>query len=268
MSLLLSLTNSSLFGPSLFLSVSTLFVGCQKIYLRQRRLTSHKVIANLEERIQRDEGKRGIGMISLRGELFGAANACVNAKRIVIITGFPCLLTFSPPTETDGPPGALAIARSLLALGNNHVSIVTDECNEDVMLAGAAGSGLIQRYGDRFSLHSFPGFPEFDEKDELRLNDIADECDLLIAIERAGPTKDGTYLTMRGFDMSAIVAPLDDIIARRTFSGKGTKLSRGSKPFASIGIGGTISTTRIELVCGYCLMLLFLRNVYIYIFHE
>lgn len=45
---------------------------------------------------------------------------------MAIITGFPCLLKHDPPTETDGPPGAYALARACIALGHK-VYLLTDE---------------------------------------------------------------------------------------------------------------------------------------------
>jgi hypothetical protein len=67
----------------------------------------------IENRIQKDEGGRGIRELILQGELQKIAEALSDTTitNIVIITGFPCMLDYSPPTETDGPLGALAIAR-------------------------------------------------------------------------------------------------------------------------------------------------------------
>jgi hypothetical protein len=207
----------------------------------QKDISAAAIIGRIEERVQRDEGKRSIKELILPGELSLAASDCLKARNIVIITGFPCLVDFTPPTETDGPLGALAIARSLLSLGNNKVSLLTDECNEDVMLAATAASGLFEKYRGRFQLESFPAFPSFEESDETRLNRIADNTDLLIAIERTGPSKEGTYLTMRAIDMSHIVAPLDDIISRRKLKGENQhedEVSLSNRGFRSIGIGG------------------------------
>lgn len=52
--------------------------------------------------------QRGIGAFSPPpGELLGAAHCLARLRgteeTAVIITGFPCLLDFDPPTETDGP---------------------------------------------------------------------------------------------------------------------------------------------------------------------
>ena len=49
--------------------------------------------------------------------------------------------------------GAFAVAKSLISLGK-RVVIVTDECNELVLLAAAASLGSIS--GSAFRLESFP----------------------------------------------------------------------------------------------------------------
>jgi hypothetical protein len=105
---------------------------------------------------------------------------------------------------------------------------MTDECNEDVLIAGVAASGLfdynkststsdIDTGTDLFtelplSLHSFPGGTSFDESDNDRLEALVAGVDCIVAIERAGPSSDGTYRTMRCRDMTHIVAPLDRAI--------------------------------------------------------
>jgi hypothetical protein len=54
----------------------------------------------------------------------------------------------------------------------------------------------------------------FDENDERRLISIQNDADLIIAIERTGPSKDGTYRTMSGKDMTHLVAPLELLITK------------------------------------------------------
>lgn len=246
--LLLSLKDSALeshnIGLIMFVASSTYLIWSRWLIQRgeKKERSGNEVISLLEERIQRDEGGRGIACICLQGELCSAAQRILdtNVKKIMIITGFPCLMDHCPPTETDGPPGALAIARAALAMGKNVV-VVTDECNEEVMIAAAAGSGLQQKYGEAFSLESFPGAIEFGDNDERRLYEIGDSVDLLVAIERAGPCADGSYRTMRGKDMTHLLAPLEQIIMYREHGSMDGDVDRqimqNSRPFSSIGIG-------------------------------
>ena len=198
-------------------------------------MSLQNIISKMEEIVQRDEGKRGIReIIPSSPELLNAAHAMIAAKNIANITGFPCLLDYTPPTETDGPLGALAIAKSLVALGKK-VRVLTDECNEEVLLACGLASGL-HKYGDRFAMESFPPLDRFDFKDEERLNEIADSIDLVVAIERAGPNAEGKYFTMRCRDMTSIVAPLDILIApsEETLSSDNPQIKT---KINSIGIG-------------------------------
>jgi len=197
----------------------------------------------LEERVQRDEGKRGIvDILPAKGELLRAANEILASNKIAIITGFPCMMAYTPPTETDGPLGALCIARSALAVGKD-VIILTDECNEDAVLAAAAGSGLLETYGTKLSLESFPRMESFDENDERRLISIQNDADLIIAIERTGPAKDGTYRTMSGKDMTHLVAPLELLIT--TNSIKSIGIGDGGNEVGMGKVYNEICTSRI-----------------------
>ena len=146
--------------------------------------------------------------------LFAAAFHIANlppSSHISILTGFPCLTTV-PPTETDGLNGALALARSLIHLGFN-VTILTDECNEDVMFAGVAGIGEWSG-GGRLTLESFPPEHKWGDDEATRLIEIATSCcDHVIAIERPSPASDGNCYTMKGRVMNEDVAPLHQLIA-------------------------------------------------------
>lgn len=127
-------------------------------------------INEIEERIQRDEGNRGIKEILLpQGELYNAAKSLLPKKRIAIITGFPCLLDYTPPTETDGPLGAVAIAKTLIEL-EKEVVILTDECNEEPLLASVAGAGLSSPL---LLLESFPSRNDFEDEDFIRLEALS-----------------------------------------------------------------------------------------------
>lgn len=63
------------------------------------------IYLNIESIIQRDEGGRGIKSLCIPYELESSARILLSCSKVVIITGFPCMLDFDPPTETDGPLG-------------------------------------------------------------------------------------------------------------------------------------------------------------------
>ncbi|WP_333645248.1 DUF4392 domain-containing protein [Thermanaerovibrio acidaminovorans] len=121
--------------------------------------------------------------------LHGAALALREARRVVLVTGFMIPSAMAP--ETDGPPGAVWLARALHEAGK-EVKVITDRgCLDAVSAAGAA----IRVPREAFS----PGLV-----DPL-------EWDALVYVERIGRSQDGTYRNMRGLDVSHWVEPLDQM---------------------------------------------------------
>lgn len=185
--------------------------------------TVDDIVLKLEEIVQMDEGGRGIKDIILPGQLTLAAKKVIESSAVAIITGFPCLLDYDVPTETDGPLGALSIAKSCLALGK-QVAILTDECNEKVVAAAVNAYNMhLLRSKESYMgesstedgtiiFRSYPPGPRFTPSDKRILDEFIENYDTIIAIERPGPSQSGKYLTMRKRDMSAIVSPLDQII--------------------------------------------------------
>jgi hypothetical protein len=163
------------------------------------------------------------------GDLYKAAVTFTSLQpnsNVTILSGFPCCVDKIPPTETDGPPGAISIAKTALALGHK-VNLVTDECNEIVFRAAAAKLPTIH-------FEIFPAEKDMTDSDENRMKNLANEqCDLIISCERAGPAKDGACYTMRGINMNekGLIAPIHKIvdIARET---------RPEVKYIAIGDGG------------------------------
>jgi len=166
--------------------------------------------------------------------IFAAAGTGSDGSRCtVILSGFPCCVTQTPPTETDGPPGACAIARAALALGHDRVVLATDDCNVDVFRAAA--QRLLEEYPDKFSVQGFPASSTTKtEAEDRRLADLAEQCTLLVACERAGPGKDGNCYTMRAINMTAngLIAPLHRLVDMTR------NKESGIVPFIAIGDGG------------------------------
>lgn len=154
------------------------------------------------------------------GDLLRAAQAFVRCTTgaLVILSGFPCCVDQTPPTETDGPPGAVAIGRAGIALGYPRVVLVTDDCNRDVFAAACEGTQI--------ELESFPS--QFSVEDEARLESLRNDASLLVACERAGPSQNGKCYTMRGIDMNekGLIAPIHRLLENR------------SVPFIAVGDGG------------------------------
>ena len=194
-------------------------------------------IRRLQDIIGTDVGDRGMRSLIVPDDLVRASDLFARmaststsnpatSRTILVLSGFPCCVSQTPPTETDGPPGACAICRAALALGCSRVALVTDECNATVF---AAATEPLQ-HDSRFSLEIFPPF--LSGTDEKRMEDLARGCGLVIACERAGPAGDGRCYTMRGIDMTAmgLIAPIHRLVdLARQFN---------QAPFVAIGDGG------------------------------
>ncbi len=141
-------------------------------------------------------------------EVWGRALALINGKKkIAIVSGFYVPAAGAP--ETDGPPGALVLARALLSLGH-ETEIWTDSLCLDCMKCGAQALKI-------------PEEVVFDVSN-AKSGDF--KTDLLIYLERLGRAADGAYYNMRGEDISQWTPALDSF----ALSGK--------VPVIGIGDGG------------------------------
>ncbi|XP_067311520.1 D-glutamate cyclase, mitochondrial isoform X2 [Pseudorasbora parva] len=169
-------------------------------------------IRKIEELVVEDPGARGIRALFLQDELLKACLSLSHSSSVLITTGFPTHYMHNPPEETDGPPGAIAMAAMLQAL-RKEVVIVTDEraleMNQHIM-QDAVKKGVIktavpvisfQSNGPDSALHFLcrdgdPTKPRFDH---------------LVAIERSGRAVDGNYYNMRGVNIGHLVDSIDDL---------------------------------------------------------
>ncbi|XP_076835343.1 D-glutamate cyclase, mitochondrial [Brachyhypopomus gauderio] len=174
--------------------------------------TAVQKVRELEQLIQEDPGQRGIGVLFLQDELLRACLSLSHASSVLITTGFPTHYMHDPPEETDGPPGAIAMAAMLQAL-DKKVVIVSDqralELNLHIM-QDAVNRGVIksavpvvsfQNGRPDSALHFLchdgdPSKPKFDH---------------LMAVERSGRASDGNYYNMRGVNIKHLVDPIDDL---------------------------------------------------------
>ena len=115
----------------------------------------------------------------------------------IIVTGFHILAAGA--TETDGPPGAIAIGQALQKLGN-EVVYVTDRFTEPVMTPMVDGKAQVI---------DFPivGHEESKALAADLIKDIGPST--LIAIERCGLTSEGDYLNFKRFSIAEYNAKLD-----------------------------------------------------------
>ncbi|KAL7473374.1 hypothetical protein ACHAXS_013820 [Conticribra weissflogii] len=238
----------------------------------QNRPISPTIAASIDkinDVITTDAGGRGMIHLVVSGDLLASAKILArlttrtkSARReqrsnddddddelphVVILSGFPCCVDHTPPTETDGPPGACAIATAALGLGY-RVTLVTDECNEDVFRAAVVNddannddSKSKSKSKSNFTLVTFPSERAMTDQQSQRLTALARSADLIIACERAGPASDGNCYTMRGINMNekGLIAPLHRIVdvareGSRDKSGSGASEVK----FIAVGDGG------------------------------
>lgn len=148
---------------------------------------------------------RHLGNYLDAGQLEQAAESLAAAKSVAIVTGF-CTLSANPPAaETDGPPGALYLARALMALGI-RVQLITDCYGEPVLRAGCRYWKLPEGMTVVAPWRRQRGSSKCKRWciDRVYLNDWTH----LVAIERPGPSRDGLCYNMRGGVILGATAPL------------------------------------------------------------
>ena len=166
--------------------------------------------STLEIVIRQDLGGRGIasfrhdGKWLASGMLEGAARELASDARAVgIVTGF-CVADVDPPSaETDGPPGALYLARALSALGIDVV-LISDRYAQGLLELGCEIGGL------KAELFEIPFGP--DEEgwlDEFFRSRIGARLTHLVSIERVGPSHTPESLVAQGRNGPA---PLDGFL--------------------------------------------------------
>ncbi|KAK1138201.1 D-glutamate cyclase, mitochondrial-like [Acipenser oxyrinchus oxyrinchus] len=169
-------------------------------------------IRALECHIGADPGDRGIKALFIQDELLKASLCMSHAVSVLITTGFPTHFNQDPPEETDGPPGAIAMAAMLQAL-KKQVAIVTDhralEMNKKI-IDDAVEQGILRTQVPLLS------FQDNSQDSTLRFlcqdgNPQTPRYDHLVAIERAGRAADGNYYNMRKVNIKHLVDPIDTL---------------------------------------------------------
>lgn len=161
-------------------------------------------IAAIEALVCRDVGRKTAELIAASaGGLAAAARSLSSATSVGLITGFFVPRGEVAAPETDGPVGAALLAAALAACGVPARIAVDTPCASAVRAAVAqAGEGV-----------------EVDEigvEDRTGLEGLAARwrkagTSHAVAIERCGRSPDGRPRNMRGVDVSAWTAPLDDL---------------------------------------------------------
>lgn len=155
----------------------------------------------LDDIVLRDDRR---GVTALRtllapGYVLDAARLIFDAPGpVAIVTGF--FVQRAAAAETDGPPGAGALAEAVVALGRD-VALLTDTLCAEVVAAAAPG----------VHVRSLP--VGADAADRCAAALAALSPGVVVAIERLGPSADGVYRSFRGEDLTATTAPIAAAIA-------------------------------------------------------
>ncbi|XP_060149476.1 LOW QUALITY PROTEIN: D-glutamate cyclase, mitochondrial [Globicephala melas] len=183
-------------------------------------------VRELEMIIAIDPGSRGLGHLLRPGKLLRAFLSLSHTCSVLRTTGFPepristTHLNHEPPEETDGPPGAAALAAFLQAW-EKGVSMVVDQ----------RALNLYKKLVDEAVQRARP----IDPLGGPRQLPKGLWFDRLVAIERTGGAADGDYYNARKRNIKHLVDPIDGLfLAVQKSSGISTTV-----PFPpGVGDGG------------------------------
>jgi D-glutamate cyclase len=163
------------------------------------------LIDRIEQVVQADVGRNISALCAAAdGGLWGAASTLAAALpcRVGLITGFFVPLGMPPAAETDGPVGAALLARGFGEIGV-PCRLATDEPCRSACTVALAAAGAPAAPVDAVAIGaSLAGLIE-----TWRAARITHA----VSIERCGRSCDGSPRNMRGEDISAYTAPLDDL---------------------------------------------------------
>ncbi len=136
---------------------------------------------------------------------------------VVVLTGFPIPPTMVP--ETDGPPGAAALAA---ALDRGLDADVVVACEPDAVdicaaTANAAGLSVVDREAALGSQRTVAveAFPvERAAAAEYARDVAALDPAAVVAVEKVGPNRAGVYHNMAGYDVSGATAKVGELYDR------------------------------------------------------
>ena len=154
--------------------------------------TPKKEISKIIESIILQDDFRGMTTLSphmKKNYIDSSSNLLLKTHgEIMIITGF--YIIDADASETDGPPGAVAISNALKTLGFS-TSLVTDKYSYEIVKAISGETEVIE-------------FPITDHREsaEFAKNLLSERnVGALVSIERAGLVGDGTYRNWKGVDI-------------------------------------------------------------------
>jgi hypothetical protein len=199
-------------------------------------MTADDRLRVLRDLIQQDVGNRGLArdphanLLTACPDDFAAACRSVAAApqpALAVVTGFYIAHADPPAAETDGPPGALFLARALTPLGV-RVTLVTDSFCRQALEVGLEAAGLAGAVPVITLPPSTDDWPTFLDREWQPFTREGVPLTHLVAVERVGLSHDGPCRNMRGLDITAHTAP-----AHLLFE----DAARRAPPLPTIGIG-------------------------------
>ncbi|MEM4311417.1 MAG: DUF4392 domain-containing protein [Nitrososphaerales archaeon] len=126
-------------------------------------------------------------------------------SNVIIVTGFP--QTYKALQETDGPLGAIALARVIGEFKASKIFLMIEERAIKVM-ENCAKVLLTETTKSNLS---FLSFPLDEDKARERAIEIISELNpsLILAIEKVGKNLKGKYHSMKGMDVSKYASKVD-----------------------------------------------------------
>lgn len=150
----------------------------------------------------RIKNRKGLYIEEIHGDLAKAASELLKPeiKTIAILVGSCTNTNMWPPTDTDGPGGAFAIAAALWRLGKK-ILIVTDEVNYPQVYPALQSSlvwALHQQATEeddknRLEVRNFNVKAHAKRTDARDMKDLFAEADHIINVGRPGRGKEGEY---------------------------------------------------------------------------
>lgn len=175
-------------------------------------------ITKLDGMIQEDPGNRGIKYLYQPGQLVKAALRVSHGNSIGIVTGFPLKNGNEYCNETDGPLGALTMAKAFKSLGKN-VTLISTHYNAKLLKDITSECTDLKLLPEGITVEEFTpdGTKTVEEAAVEFLYPGGDlkkaRFDVLVAIEAVGRNSEGMYKTMKDICVSDFkkASPVDEL---------------------------------------------------------
>jgi hypothetical protein len=184
-------------------------------------MTTDEKLSAILAAVQTDPGNRGLArdprdnlFTACPGDFAAACRSLANCDSIfaAIVTGFPIPLQPRPTPETDGPLGAIFLARAFLDSRLNpygNALIFGDSTDGRGLKAGLRAAQLAvefksEPHGQQSRIESVS---EWCIEFQVCFPQIYPSYSHLISIERPGPNASGSCHTMRGRDITELTEP-------------------------------------------------------------